>query len=99
MSRYLTTKSGRKLLLNTPEEEAAINAGIISDPDTIELGDEAMRKLKPVRGRPVGSGKKSQVSLRIDTEVLEFFKAQGAGWQTKINDTLRASLKKHRKAA
>lgn len=94
MPRYLTTKTGRKILLNTPEEDAAINAGIAADPDTMELSDAQMAQLKPVRGRPVGSGKKSQVSLRIDTEVLEHFKAQGAGWQTKINAALRASLKK-----
>ncbi|MGV1017048.1 MAG: BrnA antitoxin family protein [Fluviibacter phosphoraccumulans] len=96
---YLKTKSGRKVLLNTAEEDAAINAGIAADPDTAELSDAQMARLKPVRGRPIGSGTKSQVSLRIDTDVLEFFKAQGSGWQTKINATLRASLKKHRKAA
>lgn len=96
---YLKTKSGRKVLLNAPEEDTAINAGIAADLDTAELSDAQMARLKPVRGRPIGSGTKSQVSLRIDTDVLEFFKAQGAGWQTKINATLRASLKKHRKAA
>ena len=99
MPRYLTTKSGRKILLNTPEEDAAINAGIAADSDTAELSDTQMAKLRPVRGRPMGSGTKSQVSLRIDTDVLEFFKAQGTGWQTKINATLRASLKRHRKVA
>lgn len=96
---YLKTKSGRKVLLNAPEEDTAINAGIAADLDTAELSDAQMARLKPVRGRPIGSGTKSQISLRIDTDVLEFFKAQGAGWQTKINATLRASLKKHRKAA
>lgn len=99
MSRYLTTKSGRKVLLNTPEEDAAINTGIAADQNTAELSDAAMLKLKPMRGRPLGSGTKQQVSLRIDTDVLEYFKAQGSGWQTKINETLRASLKKVRKAA
>ncbi len=83
MSRYLTTKSGRKVLLNAPEEDTAINAGIAGDLDTAVLSDAQMARLKPVRGRPIGSGTKSQVSLRIDTDVLEFFKAQGAGWQTK----------------
>lgn len=96
---YLKTKSGRKVLLNAPEEDTAVNAGIAADLDTAELSDAQMARLKPVRGRPIGSGTKSQISLRIDTDVLEFFKAQGAGWQTKINATLRASLKKHRKAA
>lgn len=87
------------MLLPTQAENAAINAGINADADTTELNDAQMAQLKPMRGRPIGSGQKSQVSLRIDTDVLEYFKAQGAGWQTKINATLRASLKKTHKAA
>ena len=33
---------------------------------------------------------KASVSLRIDADVLEWFKAQGAGYQTRINAILRA---------
>ncbi|MBK9028765.1 MAG: BrnA antitoxin family protein [Propionivibrio sp.] len=33
---------------------------------------------------------KSSISLRIDQDVLEWFKAQGAGYQTRINSVLRA---------
>jgi uncharacterized protein (DUF4415 family) len=33
---------------------------------------------------------KTSVSLRIDTDVLEWFKAQGPGYQTRINAVLRA---------
>ena len=33
---------------------------------------------------------KASVSLRIDADVLEWFKAQGAGYQTRINAVLRA---------
>ena len=44
---HITTKSGRILELPTPEEEAAINAGIASDPDTYELDDEWFAKAKP----------------------------------------------------
>jgi uncharacterized protein (DUF4415 family) len=33
---------------------------------------------------------KSLVSLRVDQDVLEWFKAQGAGYQTRINAVLRA---------
>jgi uncharacterized protein (DUF4415 family) len=34
--------------------------------------------------------RKASISLRIDAEVLEWFKAQGAGYQTRINAVLRA---------
>lgn len=40
------------------------------------------------RGRPAGSDK-TLVSLRIDNDVLERFRATGAGWQTRINQALR----------
>ena len=38
--------------------------------------------------RPVPS--KSSISLRDDQDVLEWFKAQGPGYQTRINTVLRA---------
>jgi uncharacterized protein (DUF4415 family) len=33
---------------------------------------------------------KASISLRLDQDVLEWFKAQGAGYQTRINSVLRA---------
>lgn len=33
---------------------------------------------------------KSSISLRVDADVLEWFKAQGAGYQTRMNAVLRA---------
>lgn len=40
-------------------------------------------------GVPLKLGK-TLVSLRIDTEVLEWFRAQGTGYQSRINALLRA---------
>ena len=82
---YLTTKTGRKILLNTDEEEAAINAGIAADPDTFEVTAAQMKKM---RGRPAGSNK-TLVHIRLDNDLLERFKATGAGWQTRMNEALR----------
>ena len=33
---------------------------------------------------------KASISLRVDQDVLEWFKAQGPGYQTRINSVLRA---------
>ena len=47
------------------------------------------------RGRPVGSVaavSKEPVKLRLDPDVLAALRATGDGWQTRINDMLRASL-------
>ncbi len=44
-----------------------------------------------LRGRPKGSttSDKSLVSLRIDNDVLERFRAAGPGWQSRVNAALR----------
>lgn len=39
---------------------------------------------------------KKQVTLRIDSDVLEWYKKQGRGYQTKINLLLRAYMDEHR---
>jgi uncharacterized protein (DUF4415 family) len=33
---------------------------------------------------------KASISLRVDKDVLDWFKAQGSGYQTRINTVLRA---------
>ena len=38
---------------------------------------------------PSVPGAKEQVSLRIDRDVLDFFQADGPGWQERINAALR----------
>lgn len=39
-------------------------------------------------GRPAGSAKQA-VSIRLDVDVLEKFKATGPGWQSRINAVLK----------
>ncbi|USI72703.1 BrnA antitoxin family protein [Sphingomonas morindae] len=43
------------------------------------------------RGRPRGTAKQS-VTLRVDQDVLERFRAEGPGWQTRINAALRKAV-------
>ncbi len=39
--------------------------------------------------------KKEQLTLRLDSDVLAWFKAQGRGYQTRINELLRAYMEAH----
>ena len=39
---------------------------------------------------------KKQITLRLDPEVLEFFKSQGKGYQTAINKVLRRYVESHK---
>ena len=41
------------------------------------------------KGRPLKENKKQQINLRIDSDIVEFYKNTGAGWQTRINESLR----------
>jgi uncharacterized protein (DUF4415 family) len=46
-----------------------------------------------VRGRPPSTGRaKQQVTLRLDPDILERFRADGPGWQGRINAALRGVL-------
>lgn len=48
-------------------------------------------KAKRARGRPQGRTK-AVVSLSLDKEVLALLRAGGAGWQSRVNDLLRAAI-------
>ncbi|WP_089942843.1 BrnA antitoxin family protein [Candidatus Entotheonella palauensis] len=41
--------------------------------------------------------KKTQLALRLDSDVLAWFKAQGPGYQTRINAVLKAYKEAHEK--
>ena len=47
------------------------------------------RGLKPV-------SRKAQLTLRVDNDVLDWFRRQGQGYQTKINALLRAYMNAHK---
>jgi uncharacterized protein (DUF4415 family) len=49
------------------------------------------------RGRPKLEHPKIQVTLRLDEEVVNAFKEEGRGWQSKINDELRRTVRRRAK--
>jgi uncharacterized protein (DUF4415 family) len=97
MQTTIKTRGGRVLILPRPEEDAAITAAAMSDPDAIPFTDAEWEQVKPLvrRGRPLGSGSKTQVTLRLDVEVIQKFRASGDGWQTRINDALKSWVQSH----
>lgn len=89
----------------TQQEEADIQRMIASDPDAPEATDEQLAQAKPFaeafpalaesikrgRGRPKMESPRQQISIRLDADVIEKFKATGAGWQSRINEALKAA--------
>lgn len=95
----------RKLILNTPEEEAAIQRGIALDPDNPEMTEEDFARAKPTRDvmpelverylRSRGKQKrptKVLVSLRLDQVVVDRLRASGRGWQSRANEMLKKAV-------
>ena len=77
--------------LSTPEWRAKFAAAPLRE------GAKIVR-----RGRPALAKPKQAVSLRLDPDVIAYFKAGGPGWQTRINERLgwwrwrREAAKGHR---
>lgn len=70
-----------------------IEAAIKSDPDAAPLLDTNWFK----RATVVMPERKVPVSLRIDREVVEWFKAFGSQYQSRMNAVLKAYMQAHRK--
>lgn len=54
---------------------------------------EAIRRYQGQRG-PQKAPTKELISLRVDRDVIDAYRASGRGWQTRANDALRAYAKK-----
>lgn len=57
-----------------------------------EEADEYRGDTLVKRGRPKADKVKQRVTIRLDSEIVESFKAQGAGWQSRINQALKEYL-------
>ncbi|MGV3652013.1 MAG: BrnA antitoxin family protein [Devosia sp.] len=73
------------------------------DEETPELTPEDLSRSVPASqffaerglklpGRPPSADAKMAVSLRLDRDIVAAFKADGPGWQTRMNAALRRSL-------
>lgn len=78
-----------KIIYPTDEEEKSINEGIKLDPDNPEWTEDMFKRA--VRGFQKAPLKK-HISLRLDPDILEWFKSQGLGYQSRINDALRQHM-------
>lgn len=48
----------------------------------------------PAPSRPIVPHAREMVSMKLDSDVLAYFQDSGAGWQERINDTLRAAMQR-----
>jgi uncharacterized protein (DUF4415 family) len=73
--------------------DAQIEASIANEPDWQEFKDvdwsEAVLVIPP---------KKKAISIRVDEDVLDYFRHEGAGYQRRMNAVLRSYVEQKRKA-
>jgi uncharacterized protein (DUF4415 family) len=68
-----------------------IEAAVRNDPDAVPLDfdwSEAVLVIPP---------KKKAISIRVDEDVLDYFKKDGAGYQRRMNAVLRSYMQQKRK--
>ena len=74
----------------TAEEKAARANAVVVKIGGYQAARTALAtKRKQGQRGPQHSPTKQSVSVRVGPEVLAYFKATGAGWQTRINEVLR----------
>ena len=56
---------------------------------------EKFAKAKVRRGRPPVAKPKVSTTIRLSPDVIDYFKAGGRGWQTRIDEALREWIGKH----
>lgn len=76
------------------QSDAAVARAVASDPDAGPPTDAAFW----ADARPVLPPRKQPISIRLDEEVLAWFRATGPGWQSRINAILRAYMERHARA-
>lgn len=79
----------------TAEELARLPDEAIDTSDIPELDENWFAQARLVPARTPG---KTQVTVRLDHDVLEWFRAGGGGYQTRINAVLRAYVEASRRA-
>ena len=82
----------RKILRITDEEDAAITAAALSDPDAQPLTEEELAQFVPWAER---YSKYFPLQIWCDRDVVDAFQAGGPGWQRRMNDALRDWAQQH----
>lgn len=86
----------------TLREDRKIRAAAMADPDAKPLSAgqlNAMVPMRALRGRPRSENPKQLVSVRYSPEVLEFFRASGEGWQSRMDHVLRQYVARRARAS
>ena len=74
------------------QQDRAITAAAKADLNAQPLTPKQLKSMVPLRalrGRPKLANPKQLVSVRYSSEVLEYFRSTGEGWQSRMDGVLR----------
>jgi uncharacterized protein (DUF4415 family) len=55
----------------------------------------ALERYRRSRGRPKLERPKVTITVRVDADVADALRASGKGWQTRMNEAIKAWLREH----
>ncbi|WP_404404362.1 BrnA antitoxin family protein [Pelagibacterium halotolerans] len=91
MSRKsLTDKDGEVRELTRDDLQSMKPAADMLPADLVAV----LPKRKAGQRGPQRAPTKRQITLRLDEEVITYFREQGPGWQSRINETLKKAVKR-----
>lgn len=86
----------REAATDTPVAHDADELYDPNDPAAVDaFWDKTTVRRRGERG-PQKAPTKEQVSLRLSPEVIAYFKADGSGWQTRLDQALKEYVQAHR---
>ena len=80
----IESRTDRERVRELSDEE--IEQAVRKDPDTELLDEEWFQKAKLV----VPTAEKTRITIRLDEDIVEYFKREGKGYQSRINAVLKA---------
>lgn len=84
-----------KTLARPSKVRRTIDAAVVRDADAPEWTPEMFARAVARKGLKAVP-KKALLSLRIDSDVIEWFRQQGPGYQSRMNALLRAYMEAHK---
>lgn len=85
----ITAAPGKDRPLTQKEAAALAKAVVVKKGGYSAVQAALVAKRKQGQRGPQRNPTKQSVSIRYSPEVLDYFKATGTGWQTRIDETLR----------
>lgn len=92
--KVVTAAAGTDRPATAKEQAARRNAVVLAGGGYGAVRDALAQKRQGQRG-PQHRPTKTPVTVRYNPEVVAYFKATGAGWQTRMNDVLSDWVAKH----